>query len=133
MQGVNLGKTINMGKENAFIHAITDGFRRWDISDGCTTRSEYWYFLLFGFLVLLLCSILKIAEVWAFIFFFPSTFATIRRLHDSNHSGWNYLWHFLPLIGEVRLLYLCCLPSKRDFSNQYWKDWCQYEIINRSF
>lgn len=118
--------------ENAFVHAIKDGFRRWDISDGCSTRSEFWYFHLFAFIVFFPCTAMGLAALWFIVFFFPSTFITIRRLHDSNHSGWNYLWFFLPFIGELRLLYLCCLPSIRDFSNQYWKDWCQYEMISRS-
>lgn len=119
--------------ENGFVHSIKDGFVRWNEFDGCSTRSEYWYFFLFAFLVLIPCLAHEaLMGLFVLIFFFPCTSATIRRLHDSNHSGWNFLWHFLPYIGELRLLYLCCLPSKRDFSNSYWRNWCQYDMIRRS-
>lgn len=35
---------------------------------------------------------------------------TVRRLHDSNHSGWWYLLAFIPF-GFIFVLYLLVLPS----------------------
>ncbi len=121
-------------KENAFVHAIRDGFVRWKDFGGCSTISEFWYFILFEFAIFILTGLIH-EVLMGFVFvvvFIPTLAISIRRLHDSDHSGWNYLWIFLPYIGILYFTYICCLPSKRDLSNHYWRDWCQYEMIKRS-
>lgn len=131
------------------MHAIRDGFVRWKDFGGCSTVSEYWYFILFEFVILFIVGILNetlfhyqslelfllfILPIYIFILvlIIPTIALSIRRLHDSNHSGWNLLWYLLPYLGILYLVYLCCLPSKRNFNNHYWRDWCQYEMIKRS-
>jgi uncharacterized membrane protein YhaH (DUF805 family) len=48
-----------------------------------------------------------------FMFFLPSLSVTVRRLHDSGHSGWWYWIVLIPLIGIIILLVLLLLPSDR--------------------
>lgn len=37
---------------------------------------------------------------------------SIRRLHDSNHSGWWILINILPFIGQLWFIILMLLPSR---------------------
>ncbi len=48
-----------------------------------------------------------------FLFFLPGLSVTVRRLHDSGHSGWWYWIVLIPLIGIIILLVLLLLPSDR--------------------
>ncbi len=41
----------------------------------------------------------------------PSITLTIRRLHDSNKSGWLVLIYFMPFIGWLIVLAMMLLPS----------------------
>ena len=44
--------------------------------------------------------------------------ATVRRLHDSSHSGWNILLRFIPYIGSFIVLYMLCIKSDEG-ENEY--------------
>lgn len=37
----------------------------------------------------------------------PNIAVTVRRLHDTNRSGWFYFIRFVPVVGEIVLLVLC--------------------------
>lgn len=45
----------------------------------------------------------------------------VRRLHDSEKSGWNIFWGMLPLIGGIIVLVMLFLPGD-DFENLYGAD-----------
>lgn len=47
--------------------------------------------------------------------------AVIRRLHDRNMHGWWILTPIIPIIGEIALIVLLCLPQ-RDIGNNWPKD-----------
>ncbi|OSP83368.1 hypothetical protein B9J76_13515 [Lacticaseibacillus paracasei] len=36
---------------------------------------------------------------------------TIRRLHDIGKSGWFYCLNFIPLVGNIIVIILCCQPA----------------------
>lgn len=109
-------------------HAVIDGFKRWKDLDGISTRSEFWYWFLFEAILLVMSFIFfglftyggVLFDITFLIILFPGTSVTIRRLHDSGHSGWNILFYFLFFIGWAYLIYLLCLPSVKDSLNQYW-------------
>ena len=129
---------------NGFAHAIKDGFVRWNEIDGCSTRSEYWYYALFEFVYLIFTysisagsinhmsqgyfGITILVELLLLVIYIPGITLSIRRLHDSNHSGWNILWTLVPYIGWLYFIYLCCLPSKRYYFNHYWLMHCWNRI-----
>ena len=83
---------------------------------GRASRSEYWYFGLFVFLVSVVCSILDVAisdgnkeDIGVFqgiatlVFLLPNLAVTVRRLHDTNRSGWwiGGFWLAMLLFGLV--------------------------------
>ena len=47
----------------------------------------------------------------------PSLGVSVRRLHDTNHSGWWMFIVLIPLIGVLFLLVVMCFDSTED--NEY--------------
>ncbi|APX72019.1 DUF805 domain-containing protein [Companilactobacillus allii] len=43
--------------------------------------------------------------------------ASIRRLHDRNMRAWWMFSYVLPVIGEVMMIVLMCLPQQNDNNN----------------
>ncbi|MHB8189964.1 MAG: DUF805 domain-containing protein [Ferrimicrobium sp.] len=48
----------------------------------------------------------------------PAIALSVRRLHDTNRSGWWYLIGLIPIVGSIVLLYFFVLPSGAE-SNRY--------------
>lgn len=91
---------------------------------GRARRKEYWMFVLMNFLVSILISIVgavigdtdgliavSLSGVYALFIFIPSLAVTVRRLHDTNKSGWWILITFVPLIGGLVLLIFMIIDS----------------------
>ena len=84
---------------------------------GRASRPEYWWFYLFYIVVLIVAMIIDsivgsslfanygIVSVIAMLgFLLPSLAASVRRLHDTDRSGWWLLIALIPLIGAIVLL-----------------------------
>lgn len=81
--------------------------------DGRAPRSEYWWFWLFGAILLLIANAIELSmlnkhdtlEILVNLaIFLPALSVSVRRLHDLNKSGWWYLIIFIPLIGAIVLI-----------------------------
>ena len=66
--------------------------------DGRARRSEYWYFVLFNFLISFGLSIIGnaikfplIGSIYSIGVLLPSIAVAIRRMHDVGKSGWYIL------------------------------------------
>ncbi len=101
-----------------FGEAISDGFSKYATFSGRTSRSGYWWFYLFYILVLFGASILDAAiktpiltGLAVLAFFLPTLAILIRRLHDTDRSGWWVLIGFVPLIGTIVLIVFACIDS----------------------
>jgi uncharacterized membrane protein YhaH (DUF805 family) len=99
--------------------AIRSAFVRWCTFGGRAGGSEYWWFVLFGVIVFGLASLLDHAALgrhalfWAtctLMLLMPYVALAVRRLHDTDRSGWWLLLVFVPL-GNLVLLAWFCLPS----------------------
>ena len=67
-------------------------------------------------------SIIGVAMAMTLGYYWISVFtAMIRRLHDRKMHGWWVLIGLVPVVGELALLVLLCLPQ-RDFGNNWPKD-----------
>ena len=95
---------------------------------GRATRSEYWFLVLFGYLLAFLIVfvgifvdspefIIGFSTVLVLILFIPSLSVCVRRLHDTGRSGWWYLIIFIPYVGSIALFIIFCLKSDED--NKY--------------
>ena len=102
-----------------FAEAIKTCFSKYATFSGRATRSEFWYWQLFTFLVGLVLGFVfsPLAFVAGFVFFIPSLAVLVRRLHDTGREWYNIFWVFLPAVGGIILLVFCLLESKED--NQY--------------
>ncbi|MES2284888.1 MAG: DUF805 domain-containing protein [Bacteroidota bacterium] len=63
--------------------------------DGRARRSEYWYFVLFNFIVTIVLAILGIMvnfpfvdSIYSLAVLLPSIAVGVRRMHDVGKSGW---------------------------------------------
>jgi uncharacterized membrane protein YhaH (DUF805 family) len=74
---------------------------------GRASRSEYWYFALFTFLL-----DLATGGFAAILTLLPSITVSVRRLHDIGKSGWALLWILLPVIGWIVLIVYAVRPGE---------------------
>jgi len=103
---------------------------------GRAPRSEYWWFVVFNWIVVIGVSIFfgiigaminheigaaAAGSVGYFLaclaLIIPNICVLVRRLHDTGHSGFWYFIVFVPLIGGLWLLYLMIKDS--DDENEY--------------
>tara|TARA_B110001450_G_C17650712_1_gene493150 strand:- start:1979 stop:2368 length:390 start_codon:yes stop_codon:yes gene_type:complete len=103
-----------------FLEAVKSYFVRWNDFKGRSSRSEYWWAILFtniaNIVLNMLSTTLQQSEsvitlvlllliLGLLLFMLVAIFSLIaRRLHDVNKSGWWYLLVFT-IIGMIPLLY----------------------------
>jgi|SRR3989338_10366701 len=86
-----------------------DAFRKYATFNGRTTRKEYWMFVLFHIIVAILLSIVDtvigadsiLVGLYGLAAIIPILAIAVRRLHDTNRSGWWLLINGIPLIGAI--------------------------------
>ena len=94
--------------------------------DGRAHRTEYWMFFLVNFIIAIVLNVLAsqasifsiLAVIYSLATLIPGIAVAIRRLHDTNRSGWWLLIAFVPLIGAIVLIVFFIQPS-HPASNQY--------------
>jgi uncharacterized membrane protein YhaH (DUF805 family) len=86
-------------------NAISTCFQKYATFTGRASRSEYWFFVLFSFIVQLLANAIGIAAgseaiIWLvyLVFLIPSISVTVRRMHDVDKSGW---FQLIPIYNFV--------------------------------
>ncbi|MFT3973694.1 MAG: DUF805 domain-containing protein [Amaricoccus sp.] len=112
---------------NAAIEACFAGYATFR---GRASRSEYWFFALFGALANVAAAIadnlsgLHVASdvglfgtLVSLALLIPSLAVTSRRFHDADWSFWWYLMIFLPVIGWIFVIYV--LVSRDPVPNRF--------------
>jgi uncharacterized membrane protein YhaH (DUF805 family) len=101
-----------------FGEAISDGLSKYATFSGRSSRSAYWWFFLFYILAFVGASIIDAAiktpvltGLAALALFLPSLAVLVRRLHDTDRSGWWVLISFVPLVGYIILIVFACTES----------------------
>jgi uncharacterized membrane protein YhaH (DUF805 family) len=100
--------------------------KRYADFQGRASRSEFWWFTLFAFLLNIVLQVITglvpilgiIAIVIMLAVLIPSIAVAVRRLHDIGKSGWWYLLVFIPLIGALVLIYWFVQPGQSE-DNQW--------------
>lgn len=124
-------------RQVSFSEAITRAFGNYVNFSGRSSRSEYWWWVLFTFIVAgafgicqgifmgisgessVLATLFSYLEWgWDIAILLPSVGLIIRRLHDIDKSGWNFLWGFLPIVGTIILIIYLCRDSQMS-ENRY--------------
>jgi len=104
--------------------------RRYADFRGRSGREEFWLFMLFNYivamaygaalgLIFLLFALMDMREsdmidaltfllvpwaLYSLYLFVPALAVTVRRLHDTDRSGWHILLGLIPLVGSIFLM-----------------------------
>lgn len=102
-------------KRVGFIEAVKLFFINYVNFSGRSTISEYWWVVLFNFLVSLCTSwIPVVGKLIPLGLFIPGLALSVRRLHDTG-KHWYYIFMVLiPLVGFVILIVRYCMVSDAD-------------------
>jgi uncharacterized membrane protein YhaH (DUF805 family) len=106
-----------------FVSAVSSFWRNYATFRGRARRSEYWFVSLFLFLTNLAAAVIDfvllgndverflanggggiVGLVWILATVVPALAVQVRRLHDTNKSGWWVLIGLVPLAGSIVLL-----------------------------
>jgi uncharacterized membrane protein YhaH (DUF805 family) len=106
--------------------------KKYAVFGGRARRKEYWYFVLFNFLVQMVLAVIDavtgsfspeagvgiLGGIYTLAVLIPGLAVAVRRLHDTDHSAWWLLIAFVPLIGIIVLIVFLATDSKPE-ENQY--------------
>jgi uncharacterized membrane protein YhaH (DUF805 family) len=118
--------------ESFFIALLENYFavlKKYIVFTGRAGRKEFWFFVLVNVVVGIIFGIFGKIPILGFLirvayFFFglailiPSIMVGIRRLHDTNLTGWLMLLCLVPVAGAIAVLVLCALEGTSG-ENQY--------------
>jgi uncharacterized membrane protein YhaH (DUF805 family) len=98
--------------------------QKYAVFSGRSRRKEYWWFALINFIIYLILFILFIITrswgllvlyyIYALAILIPGLAVTVRRLHDTAHSGWWYFISLIPIVGSIILLVLLATDSDSE-------------------
>lgn len=91
--------------------------KKYAVFAGRARRREYWMFELWNTIILVALIVIDIAVrasgraavltgLYVLATAIPSFAGLVRRLHDTNHSGWWIFISMVPLVGQFVLLVL---------------------------
>ena len=119
--------------------AIQSTLRKYGTFEGRSSRSEFWYFVLFTTITSVITgmmdslfgtAIITIVDgdpiVWggyisyivSLALLVPSLTVSVRRLHDIGKSGWWMLAAFVPIVGWILLIIWYCIRGD-DTPNRF--------------
>ena len=102
-----------------------DVLKKYAVFSGRARRKEYWFFVLFNIIASIVLAIVDtmtgtmseaygiglLGGIYSLLVLIPGIAVSVRRLHDTDRSGWWLLLAFIPLIGAIVLLVFMVLDS----------------------
>ncbi|WP_404384682.1 DUF805 domain-containing protein [Caenispirillum salinarum] len=115
-----------------FVDAISICFKKYVDFSGRARRAEYWYWTLFTVVVSICTSILDavmfphnmwspLNAVFNIAILLPSIAVMVRRLHDTDRSGWWALISLIPIVGWI-VLVIWMIGKGTDGPNRFGND-----------
>ncbi len=106
--------------------------KKYAVFEGRAQRAEYWYFILFTILISIVLAFIDmgtgtfnqetgfgvISGIYSLAVLIPTIAVGVRRLHDTNRTGWWILIGLIPLIGFIVLLVFFVIDSDPS-ANEY--------------
>lgn len=94
--------------------------RKYAVFSGRARRKEYWMFVLISTIISMALMIADImlgfakpqgsmgilGGIYTLLVLIPCLAVTVRRLHDTGHSGWTFLLGIIPIVGFILLYYM---------------------------
>lgn len=119
------------------MHWYIDVLKKYTVFSGRARRKEFWMFFLFSAIISILLAVIDEFMGWEFemggdslgflstLYYIgvivPYLAVIIRRLHDTERSGWWFLIAFIPIVGVLVLLVFLILQGTRG-KNRYGPD-----------
>lgn len=126
-----------------FVEAIKNNFSKYVTFAGRAPRSEFWWWILFTFIATLILGAIDMAVfgvtvvsadgfyaysnfspfagIFSLAVLLPSISVAVRRLHDTDRSGWWWWLLLIPLVGFIVLIVWWATEGTRG-SNRYGED-----------
>ncbi|MDE6264257.1 MAG: DUF805 domain-containing protein [Paramuribaculum sp.] len=105
-----------------FQDAVKRVFNKYAEFNGRASRAEFWWFILFTFIVSAVLGILSAITGWGVFNYInglfelaviiPTLAVSWRRLHDIGKAGGWWFINFIPLVGSVIFIIWCAQPSE---------------------
>ena len=118
-----------------FGESVSTCMKKYFVFEGRASRSEYWWFQLIVSPSYFISTVFEndIAYIFLGITLFtliPAISAGVRRLHDTNRSGFFLLISFIPFIGGLILLFFL-IPEGTKGKNRFGPDPLKRSIKKR--
>tara|TARA_Y100000996_G_C22491855_1_gene630557 strand:- start:420 stop:800 length:381 start_codon:yes stop_codon:yes gene_type:complete len=109
-----------------FSDSLSTCLKKYFVFKGRASRSEYWWFQLIVTPSYFISTLFENDISYLFLgitlfTFIPAISAGVRRLHDTNRSGFFLLVSFIPFIGGIVLLFLL-IPEGTKGKNKFGPD-----------
>jgi uncharacterized membrane protein YhaH (DUF805 family) len=108
-----------------FGEAVSVCFKKAFVWEGRASRAEFWWFELAQVLILVAAAIIDqiigtgvLYIIAAIALILPAIAVLVRRLHDTDRTGWWFWIQLLPLIGLIVLL-VFTLTGGDEGDNKY--------------
>lgn len=96
--------------------------KNYAVFSGRARRKEYWMFILFNIIISFAISFIEalaggmgtISVIYSLAVLIPSIAVGVRRMHDTDRSGW---WLLLPIVNIVFLCFDSQLETNRFGEN----------------
>jgi len=103
-----------------------DVLKKYTQFDGRARRTEFWMFCLFNFIISIVLGIVGrviglptlLSAIYGLAVFLPGLAVSVRRLHDTDRSGWWVLLALIPLVGAIVLIVFAVQEGQAG-QNQY--------------
>jgi uncharacterized membrane protein YhaH (DUF805 family) len=87
-----------------FVESIQTCYKKFFDFSGRASKSEYWWFQLYNAIIYVLSFVFQgdlvlLLSILIIVNLIPVYAVGVRRIHDSNKSGWLVLISLIPLIG----------------------------------
>jgi uncharacterized membrane protein YhaH (DUF805 family) len=123
-----MGQTRKEKTMNWYLEVL----RKYAEFNGRASRQEYWFFLLFNLLISAFLATIDffsgtfnvetgfglLSGIYSLAVLIPGISVTVRRLHDTDRSGWWLFIGLIPIIGGIALFIFTVLDSTSG-DNQY--------------
>ncbi|MGB5103303.1 MAG: DUF805 domain-containing protein [Steroidobacteraceae bacterium] len=102
-----------------------EALKKYATFEGRARRKEYWFFALFNAIAVMFLAFIDgmagtfseevglglLSGLYLFATVLPVIAVTVRRLHDTDRSGWWFLIGFIPVIGFIVVLVFTLLDG----------------------
>ena len=89
---------------------MKDYFKKYVQFSGRASRSQHWWVCL-GLALVVVMLFYGLLLLFGLATIVPSIAITVRRLHDTDRSGWWYFISCVPFVGGIILLVFTLMPS----------------------